>query len=211
MEIEKFLSVVNFYRTHCILKQKERTCWINWNVSGRRESIAEHISSAQALAWALYSEFDEFSEYNIEHVIALLSVHEEAESKIGDITPYQGITPEEKAKIEREAFVSICEKLKRGDKILALFDEFEAKETPEAQLAYLCDKLDCDLQAFLYSFEERCSIENATYKIVSNPDIQEIIKNGAQSVWDVFYETDKNKYKGTLLEDFFNFLKDVSL
>ena len=156
MEREKFLSVANFYLTHCILKQKERTGWISWNVSGRRESIAEHISSAQALAWALYSEFDELSEYN-----------------------------------------------------MALFDEFEAKETPEAQFAYLCDKLDCDLQAFFYSFEERCSIENATYKMVSNPNIQEIIKNGAQSVWDVFYEADKKIYKGTFLEDFFNCLKDV--
>lgn len=209
MNTKKFCNVLGFYWNHLILKETERTGWIQWNVSGRRESITDHVSSAQALAFALYSEFDELESINIDHVNTLLAFHEEAEGKIGDITPYQGIDPKEKARREREAYVSICANLKRGNYLLSLFDEFEAKETPEAKFAYLCDKLDCDLQAKNYDFEDRCSIENATYKNVSNPAIQKIISNGAKTVWDVFWEADKSKYEGTFLEEFFTFLKDL--
>ena len=173
----------------------------------RLESVAEHISSTQALAWALYSEFE--LDLDIFRVIAMLSIHEEGESKIGDITRYDSISSEEKAKREREAVVSIFGKLKKGDCLISLFDEFEAKETPEAKFAFLCDKLDCDLQAKLYSTEERCSIKNATYEMVSHEAIQEIIANGAKTVWDVFWEADKPYYSGTFLEEFFSSLKDL--
>lgn len=209
MNKEKVFNILDFYWGHSILKEKERTGWIAWNISGRRESVAEHISSAQALALALYSEFDELENINIEHVLTLLSIHEEGESKIGDITPYQGISEEEKAKMEKEAVVSIFSKLKRGQRFIDLFDEFEARETAEAKLAYLCDKLDCDLQAHDYSDQGRCSIENATYKMVSNDNIQKILSEGAKTVWDVFWKADKSKYEGTFLEEFFSLLKEL--
>ncbi len=202
MELEKLSHVMEFYVRHSILKETERKGWIKWNVTGRRESIADHISSAQALAWALYSEFD--LNVNIEHVISLLSLHEEGETLIGDITPYEGITPEEKLEKEREAIVSIYKDLKQGKYLISLFDEFEARKTTEAQFAYLCDKLDCDLQAMFYSDEERCTIANATYEMVSNKQVQQIIQKGAKTVWEVFYEADKHIYEGTFLEEFFH-------
>lgn len=209
MEKEKFTKVLELYWEHGTLRETERTGWKKWNVSGRRESISDHISSAQILALALYSELDELKRINIEHVITLLSIHEEGETRIGDIAPYDGITPEEKAKMEREAVVSIFEKLRIGNWLISLFDEFEAKETPEAKFAYYCDKLDCDLRAHEYSSDGRCSINTATYEMVSHPRVQEILSNGAETVWDVFYEADKKIYEGTYLEDFFNFLKDL--
>lgn len=203
---EKLNKVFEFYVTHSTLKEKERTGWKRWNVSGRRETVAEHISSTQALAWALYSEFE--LDIDIFRVIAMLSIHEEGESIIGDITRYDGEATLTKPEREKAAVDSICRKLKRGNIIVSLFDEFEAKQTKEAKFAFLCDKLDCDLQAKLYSDNERCSIENATYKIVSNKEILEIIVNGAKTVWDVFWEADKHFYEGTFLEEFFSSLKE---
>ena len=69
--------------------------------------------------------------------------------------------------------------------------------------------MDCDLQAKFYSQQKKCTIENATYGIVSNPKVQEIIANGAETVWDVFHEADKNIYKNTFLEEFFAALKSL--
>ena len=206
-EEKKLFHVFDFYLNHSILKQKERSGWVKWNVSGRRESVAEHISSCQALAWALYSEYE--LELDIFKVIAMLSIHEEGESIIGDITPYDGVSTATTEEIEKEAVDSICGLLKRGNIIVSLFDEFEAKETPEAKFAFLCDKLDCDLQAKLYSDNEKCNISNATYEIMSHFKVRDIIKNGAQTVWDVFWESDKPIYKDTLLEEFFNKLKEL--
>lgn len=158
----------------------------------------------------MFSELDELQSINIEHVITLLSIHEEGETRIGDIVPYDGITPEEKAKMEREAVVSIFENLRIGKWLISLFDEFEAKETPEAKFAYYCDKLDFDLRMHEYSSDGRCSINTATYERVSLPSVQEILSNGAKTVWDVLYEEDKKIYEGTYLEEFFNFMKDLS-
>lgn len=200
-------NVLDFYYSHCSLQEKERTGWKKWNVAGRRESITDHISNAQALAWALYSEFD--LDISIERVISMLSLHEKGEEVIGDITRYDNISKEEKEKREKEAVDMLCSKLKKGNYIVSLIDEFNRRETPEAQFAYLCDKLDCDLRARFYSASGRCSIENATYQMVSIPEIQEIIKNGAKTVWDVFYEADKFIYEGTFLEDFFSSIKEL--
>ena len=206
-EEKKIFKVLDFYLTHSKLKEKERAGWIKWNVSGRRESVTDHISSCQALAWALYSEYE--LELDIFRVIAMLSVHEEGESIIGDITPYDGKETITKSEREKAAVDSICENLKRGNVIVSLFDEFEAKETPEAKFAFLCDKLDCDLQAKLYSDRKRCSIANATYGMVSNPQIQEILENGAKTVFEVFWEADMHYYTDSFLEGFFLKLKEL--
>lgn len=206
-ELMSFWTVIDFYDNLSILKEKERTGWIKWNVTGRRESVNDHSSSAQNLAWALYLEYD--IDVDIEHVVSMLSIHEIGESKIGDITAYDGISPEEKAKREREAVVSLCSNFKKCDILISLFDEFEAKETPEAKFAYLCDKLDFNLQARLYCNADRCSIEKATYEMISIKQIQQIIENGAKTAWDVFWQADKPKYDGTYLENFFAMLKNA--
>ena len=205
---KKISTVLDFYYSHYILKEKERTGWIRWNVSGRRESIAEHISSAQALAWALYSEFD--LDVNIERVISMLSLHEKGEEIIGDITRFDNISKEEKERKEKEAVDKLCSKLKKGNYFISLIDEFNEGKTKEAKLAYLCDKLDCDLQAKYYSDCKRCFIETATYQMVNNSEIQKIIADGAKTVWDVFYEADKFIYEDTFLEKFFSAIKNYN-
>ena len=206
-EEKRIFKVLDFYLNHAKLKELERTGWIKWNVSGRRESVAEHSSSAQGIAWALYSEYE--LELDIYKVISMLSIHEEGESIIGDIIKYDVKATETKAEREKAAVDSICGNLKRGNIIVSLFDEFEAKETPEAKFAFLCDKLDCDLQAKLYSDRKRCSIANATYEMVSNEQIQEILENGAKTVFEVFWEADMHYYTDSFLEGFFLKLKEL--
>lgn len=203
----KVRNVLSFYKTLSILKEKERTGWQKWNVIGRRESVNDHTTSCQHLALALYSEYD--INVNIEHVILLLSVHEIGESIVGDITRYDGVSASSKAEREKKAVDYICQPLNKGNMLVSLFDEFEAKETPEAKFAFLCDKLDCDLQAWLYSKANRCSIEDATYERVNIKEIQEIIENGAKTVFDVFWEADKQFYEGTYLQSFFAMLKKM--
>ena len=42
-----------------------------------------------------------------------------------------------------------------GEQIEKIFLEFDAHKTPEAKFAYMCDKLECDLQCKLYD-EKGC-------------------------------------------------------
>ena len=54
-------------------------------------------------------------------------VHDLAESIVGDITPLDPITPEEKAEKERNAIQSICNSLdsKRAQELIGLWEEYE--------------------------------------------------------------------------------------
>ena len=86
-----------------------------------------------------------------------------------------------------------------GEEIENLFLEFDEHKTKEADFAYQCDKLECDLQSKLYD-EEGCvdlnhQEGNATMK---NAKVQELLKTGASwsTMWMRFgqqvYPYDEN-------------------
>lgn len=208
MNNQELLGILDTYYRLSVLKTKERSGWIEWNVIARRiESIAEHVFSVQQLAWLIYSEAE--LELNIEHVISMLSLHETEEVKIGDITPFDGISENEKMRMGNEAVEELLGDLKQKARMRYLIDEFNERKTIEARFAYLCDKLDCDLQAKRYSDEGRCTIDCAPKALQDNPDIQRIIKSsGAKTVSDVFIAHDEGKYRGTVFEEIVQFLKE---
>lgn len=97
-------TVIEFYLLATKLKELIRTGWKQWNVDRERlESVAEHVYGVSMLAIAMYSEYS----YNIDiaKVITMLAIHELEEIEISDITPFQGITPEEKKKWGMKLFV----------------------------------------------------------------------------------------------------------
>jgi len=71
--------------------------------------------------------------------------------KIGDMTPFDGITREEKRLMGKKAVEDTLAILKQGAKYQDYIEEFEQRITKEAKFAYLCDKMDSDLQAKKYS------------------------------------------------------------
>ena len=171
-------SVIKYYVLCNQLKHIIRTGWKNWNVQKDRiESIAEHVFGTQMLAIAMKSEYQ--YDVNIMKVIYMLAIHELGESLIGDLTQFQ-IKKEEKEKIECEAVQKILNGLLDGKKIQSLFLEFEECITNEARFAYMCDKLECDLQSKLYDEEECVDLNKQDgNKALENRKIQELIKSGA--------------------------------
>lgn len=184
--------VVNYYVLCNKLKDVIRSGWVDWNVKRDRvESIAEHIFGVQMLAIAMKSEY----EYDIDlmKVIYMLAIHELGETVIGDLTQFE-IAKEEKEKIEHDAVHSILSSLVDGDKIEALFLEFDAQETPEAKFAYQCDKLECDIQSKLYD-QENCVDLNNQQDNVSADDslVKKLLENG-QSWSDMWLDFGQKKY-----------------
>lgn len=118
----------------------------------RLESVAEHIYGVQMLAIAMKSEYQ--YDIDMQKVIFMLAIHELGETVIGDLTQFQ-ISREEKERIEHEAVHKILSGLIDGEQIERIFLEFDAHKTAEAKFAYMCDKLECDLQCKLYD-EEGC-------------------------------------------------------
>ena len=169
-------KVINFYVICNRLKSVIRTGWKDWQVKKERiESVAEHIYGTQMLALAVYSEYN----YNIDivRVIYMLAVHELGETVIGDYNPFD-ISKEEKIKIEHEAIHNILKKLSKGIEIENLLLEFDENNTPEAKFAYMCDKMECDIQCKLYDEAGCVDVNNPSVFNNLNEAEQSLVKAG---------------------------------
>lgn len=169
-------NVFKFYLLCNKLKSLIRTGWKNWNVNKERiESVAEHVYGVQMLALAIKSEYQ--YDVDIYKVIYMLAIHEIGEAVIGDITLFD-MDRSKKEKLEHEAVHVVLQGLLDGQTIEKLFLEFDARQTNEARFAYLCDKLECDLQATIYAMENSVDLSNQ----VNNPSflnskVQELLKD----------------------------------
>ena len=194
---EKLEEAMKFYLLATKLKYKIRTGWddTHWNIKGDRERIAEHVYGACILAIAINSEFD--MHVDMEKVLKMITIHEIGEVKIGDITPFDNITPEEKQRIEHKAMSDVLGNLVKKEELLDLLFEFDEHKTKEAQFAYLCDKIEADMQAKVYQDTGRQhSLDDQENNVVfKNEKAKKIVEDGAQTAFDVWYEWDKDKFK----------------
>lgn len=198
MDENKISNAMSFYLWTARLTDKVRSGWDDkhWNISkDRREDIADHVYKVCNLAIALTSEFD--FDINLAKVLKMLIIHEIGEARIGDITPFDGISPQKKRKIESEAVARAAGFLTQKLEIISLWLEFEDKKTKDAQFAYLCDKLDADLQSKLYQdMGYHNSLDEQEGNVAFQSDAaKQIVQNGAETAFDVWYEYDKSIYK----------------
>ena len=173
--MEKEEKVINYYVLCNKLKNIIRTGWKDWSVQRERlESVAEHIFGVQMLAIAMKSEYN--YDIDILKVIMMIAIHELWETVIWDLTEFQ-ISREEKERIEHEAVHKILKDLVDGENIEKLFLEFDNHKTKEANFAYQCDKLECDLQCKLYD-EEWCVdlTKQKSCNAAENEKVQQLLK-----------------------------------
>ena len=195
--LDSYKSAINFYLLATKLKYKIRSGWDNkhWNIKGDRlESVAEHIYGTCILAIGLDSEFNLGIDLN--KVIKMLVIHELGEVLIPDITPFDGITKEEKKQVEHVAFKEVLGSLIKADELYALFAEFDAEKTVEAKVAHYCDKLEADIQAKVYQdMGLHHSLDDQEKNVVfTSPKAKEMLEN-AKTPFDIWYEYDKDIYK----------------
>lgn len=193
-------QVVKYYVLCNRLKNIVRTGWLNWHVSKDRvESIAEHIYGVQQLAIAMKYTYN----YDVDlfKVIFMLAIHESEEIFIGDLTEFE-INREEKIQKGHEAIKELFGNLINGEELEKLVLEFDERKTKEALFAYLCDKLECDIQAKLYDEGNYVDLEgqkdNATFY---NPNVQELLDKGLSwgQMW-LEYGRDRYPYDDNFMD-----------
>ncbi len=106
----------------------------------RYENSAEHSWQIALLASSL-SRFAA-EPVDIDRVILMLLVHDIGEIETGDVMVYVEEGREERKLAERAAVVRMFGLLSdgHGEPLLALWDEFERGETPEARFAHAADR-----------------------------------------------------------------------
>lgn len=186
--MEKINKVLDFYILTNSLKDKIRSGVSLWHISkDRLESVAEHIYGTCMLAIALDSEYD--FNIDIKKAILMLTIHELEECYIGDLTPFDNITREEKIEKGEQAVSEILSGLVKKEEYLQLTKEYNRKTTPEAIFASNCDKLEMLLQMKIYEELGYSDINLDENKILlENNWVKELINNGASTIAELFFD-----------------------
>ncbi len=158
------------------LKSTDREGWKRFGIEDV-ESVADHSFRAAFMALVLGDSFD----LDGFKMVKLLLVHDLAESEIGDITPHDHITEEEKVNKEEEAIKKISGFDDIELDILELWKEFETGESQEAVIARDIDRLERILQAKEY--EEKYPKKDLTEFLIEggekleSEEIKDLLKN----------------------------------
>lgn len=185
-------NVIKYYVLCNKLKNVIRTGWKDWKVQKERlESVAEHIFGVQMLAIAIQSEYK--YDIDIMKVIFMLAVHELEEIYIGDLTQFQ-ISKEEKEKIGHVAVSRVLDSLLSKQEIMDLVLEFDERKTKEADFAYHCDKLECDLQSKIYDEEGCVDLNNQEGNKTFTDQLVQLLLNQEKTWSGMWLSFGQNKY-----------------
>jgi len=207
----KIKNLLQFYLLATELKDKIRSGWKVWNIDRQRvESVAEHIYGTCILAISIDSQFK--LDIDLYKVIIMLVLHEIEEIKIGDLTPFDKVTKQEKRIIGKQAVGEILSTLDKRLQYIELIEEFEDMKTNESIFAKMCDKLEADIQCKLYC-EEKCIDINKKENeyLLNDARIEKLLNNGEKTVADLFIENDRPIYTEKIFEEIANYIKSNDL
>lgn len=155
------------------LKQVQRAGWRRFPQIAQVESVSDHSFRVSLLSLLLGDE----KSLNIGKCVSMGLVHDLAESIVGDLTPYDGVSKEEKSEREDKAMIEITGELTKElkDCFYGLWREYEEGVTPEAQVVKDLDKYEMMVQALEY--ERRYGINLGEFfkaaEAVKHPRIRE--------------------------------------
>jgi putative hydrolase of HD superfamily len=102
-------------------------------------------------------------------LLKMAVLHDLAEVQAGDITPHDGISREEKRKMEEEGLRKLLGDIPDANIYLDLWLEYEAQESKEAKIMREIDKLEMALTAVEY---QKMSAEKDLYEFIQEADSQ---------------------------------------
>jgi len=133
------------------LKTCARAGWTQRGVR-RVESVADHSFRVALMTMMCAPLCEECVDRD--RALRMALVHDLAECIVGDITPHDGVSETEKARMEGEAMGDLTRALGAGgDDARTLWEEYEAGTSAEARLVKDMDKLEMILQAQEYESE----------------------------------------------------------
>lgn len=159
MPFEKFSNIecmnndiLSFHMKYVQLKNLYRQGWIKVRLGkefiDRCESVADHSFSMALLGLTIIEKYK--LDYDVLKVLKMCILHELGEVYIGDYTPYDNITKEEKKKLEREAQRNLIESLDFENDFFEIMCEYDDRESDMAKFVKNLDELDWLLQAGAY-------------------------------------------------------------
>ncbi|KAL4985421.1 hypothetical protein BDW68DRAFT_145538 [Aspergillus falconensis] len=177
---ENSTSPVPFFHLLERLKTTKREGWRRFDINDG-ESISDHMYRMSMMTMLAPPSLA--ARLDLPRCMKMALVHDMAESLVGDITPNDPIKKDEKARREAAVMEYIVKSLLRnvpngdsaGGGILAVFNEYEANETLEAQFVHDVDKMELLLQMIEYERSHEIDLNEflGVAKRIQLPEIKE--------------------------------------
>lgn len=135
------------------LKLQKRTGWLDHNITPC-ESISDHMYRMGVTSMMIKD-----PKVNRDKCVRIALVHDIAEALVGDITPFDGVSKEEKHRREWETIQYLCQEFIRpyneiaAKEIMEHWLEYENISSLEARYTKDIDKYEMLVQAFEYERE----------------------------------------------------------
>ncbi|KAJ1643352.1 HD domain-containing protein 2 [Coemansia erecta] len=173
-------SVIDFLTLVTKLKRTQRTGWVNNQIT-EPESVSDHMYRMSLMAMLL-----DDPTLDKTKCIKLAIVHDLAECLVGDITPFDGVSKEDKHQMEAQAMQRLAitlgpENAASGQEIMALWKEYEDNGTEEAKVVHQLDKCEMIQQAMEYEVQDGKQLDqffDYTRHLFTHPQI----KSWAQAI-----------------------------
>ncbi|KAG9192510.1 hypothetical protein G6011_11244 [Alternaria panax] len=180
-------SPVPFFHLLERLKTTKRAGWQRFHIADG-ESISDHMYRMSILTMMAPASLS--SKLDVARCCRMAVIHDMAEALVGDITPVDGVSKEEKSRREAETMDYICTTLLgkfngglNGQDIRAIWQEYEDSKTPESHFVHDIDKIELLLQMVEYERQSNCERDLGEFQWVANVIKSEEVKAWAQQIF----------------------------
>ncbi|ODV88536.1 hypothetical protein CANCADRAFT_18799, partial [Tortispora caseinolytica NRRL Y-17796] len=162
---------IGFFHILENLKTTKRTGWVQFGVPNP-ESISDHMYRMGIISFLAPKDLDR------DRCIKMSIVHDMAESLVGDFTPRDDISSEEKHRRESETMDLLTKLAGTGDlQMRELWHEYEQGTTPEALFVKSVDKFELLLQMVEYERRSNGSLDLSDFlsvlPAITHPKVKE--------------------------------------
>jgi putative hydrolase of HD superfamily len=130
------------------------------------------------------------SKLDIAKCCRMALIHDMAESLVGDITPVDPVSKEEKSRRESTTMDYICTNLLgkfngglNGQDVRKIWQEYEDSETPESLFVHDVDKIELLLQMLEYERTSKCELDLGEFTWVAQKIQSDEVKGWAAQVF----------------------------
>eukprot|EP00274_Cyanoptyche_gloeocystis_P004037 CAMPEP_0196652494 /NCGR_PEP_ID=MMETSP1086-20130531/1819_1 /TAXON_ID=77921 /ORGANISM="Cyanoptyche gloeocystis , Strain SAG4.97" /LENGTH=194 /DNA_ID=CAMNT_0041983083 /DNA_START=50 /DNA_END=634 /DNA_ORIENTATION=- len=164
-------NIIEFLEVCGKLKNIKRTGWVRHNVQ-LPESVSDHMYRMAMMSFLIDPSLDR------DRAMKIAVVHDLAESTVGDITPFCGVSKEDKYNREKEAMKKIKEIFGDspvGDELQSLWHEYEEGNSKEVQYVRDFDKFEMIVQAYEYEKAQGVDLQqffDSTKDVFTTPTVR---------------------------------------
>ncbi len=176
-----------YFLTYDMLGDLKRSGPVQWKVDrARTEDVKDHTLDLIVMIKLIKPYLP--SSIDVSKMIDYALFHDNEEVITGDITGFEGVSSEEKERVNKIAMNYLTNKYSNIMNIENSLEDYEEKKDIEAKIVYMLDKMSSCIPFLKYDYEQKVDMDNP--KIIdslrNNPGVVKLKEQGL-SLGEIFY------------------------